>query len=149
LGQLIQEVVQLDAENVPCFGFTDPTLSKQFFCLALEPLSRTAHTVVAVQKILEALMIFLGKDPRTSFSLDPEFGLLCLLERSALEVELRFTLSCLQQHLFNGNKHILTYFQWIRHTLTTEDWSDIVSSADSTLPEVRHKFGTQHPTHEM
>jgi hypothetical protein len=113
LGKLIQEVVQLDAETVPCFGFTDPTLLKQFFCLGLEPLSRTTHAVVVVQKILEALTILLGKDPRTSFSLDPNLGLLCLLEHSALEVELRFTLSCLQWCLFNRNKHILTYFQRI------------------------------------
>jgi hypothetical protein len=88
LGQLIQEVAQLDAETVPCFFFTDPALLKQFICLSLDPLSRTAHAVVAVQQILEALTVFLGKDPRSSFSLDPDFGLLGLLEHSALEVEL-------------------------------------------------------------
>jgi hypothetical protein len=63
LGSLIEEVVQLNAKYLPCFPFTDPAFSKQFFCLGLEPLSRIAYAVVAVQQILEALTIFLGKDP--------------------------------------------------------------------------------------
>jgi hypothetical protein len=82
LGQLIEEVVQIEVKTVPCFPFTNPTISKQFFCLALEPLSRKMHAVVAVQQILEALMIFLGKEPKTSFMLDLDYGLLGLLERS-------------------------------------------------------------------
>jgi hypothetical protein len=102
-----------------------------------------------VHQILEALTIFLGKDPKTSFTLDPDYGLLGLLERSEYEVELRFTLSCLQRRLANGNKHILTYLQSIRRTLVEEDWSEVVSSADSTLPEIRREFGTVHPTQEM
>jgi hypothetical protein len=88
LGALIEEVVQLNAKYLLCFPFTDTTFSKQFFCLGLEPLSRIAYAVVAVQQILEALTIFLGKDPRTSFTLDPDYGLLGLLERSAHEAEL-------------------------------------------------------------
>jgi hypothetical protein len=55
---------------------------KQFFCVALEPLSCTVHVVVAVQQILEALTISLGKEPKTSFTLDLDYGLLGLLERS-------------------------------------------------------------------
>jgi hypothetical protein len=149
LGQLLEEVAKMDAKTAPCFPFTDPTISRQFFCLSLEPLSRIAHAVVAVQQILQALTIFLGKDPKTSFMLDPDYGLLGLLERSAYEVEMRFMLSCLQRRLGNGNKHILTYFQSIRRTLVNEDWSDIVSSADSMLPEIHREFGTMHPTQEM
>jgi hypothetical protein len=102
-----------------------------------------------VHQILEALMIFLGKDPKTSFMLYPDYGLLRLLERSMYEVELQFTLSCLQRHLANGNKHILTCFQSIRCTLIEEDWSEVVSSADSTLPEIHREFGTVHPTQGM
>jgi hypothetical protein len=108
-----------------------------------------AHVLVAVQQILEALTIFLGREPSTSFTLDPDYGLLSMLERSAYEVELQFILSCLQWQLFNRNKHILTHFQRICHTLTSEDWSDVVSSADSTLPEICREFGTLHPTQEM
>ncbi|KAJ7353602.1 hypothetical protein DFH08DRAFT_956654 [Mycena albidolilacea] len=63
LGSLIEEVVQLNAKYLPCFPFTDPAFSKQLFCLGLEPLSRIAYAVVAVQQIREALTIFLGKDP--------------------------------------------------------------------------------------
>jgi hypothetical protein len=137
LGQLLDEVAKIEAQTVPCFQFTDPTISRQFFCLSLEPLSCVAHAVVAVHQILEALTIFLGKDLKTSFTLDPDYGLLGSLERSEYEVELRFTLSCLQRHLANGNKHILTYLQSIRRTLIEEDWSEVVSSADSTLPEIR------------
>jgi hypothetical protein len=48
LGSLIEEVVQLDAKYLPCFPFTDPAFSKQFFCLGLEPLSCIAYAVVAV-----------------------------------------------------------------------------------------------------
>jgi hypothetical protein len=65
------------------------------------------------------------------------------------EVELQFMLSCLQRRLANGNKHILTYFQHICHTLINKDWSDIVSSMDSTLPKIHREFGTVHPTQEM
>jgi hypothetical protein len=149
LGSLIEEVVGFDAKYLPCFPFTDPAFSNQFFCLGLEPLSRIAYAVVAVQQILEALTIFLGKDPRTSFTLDPDYGLLGLLERSAHEAELRFTVTSLQRRLSNGNKHILSYFHSIRRALVDEDWSDIVSSADSTLPEIRREFGTLNPTQEM
>jgi hypothetical protein len=74
--------VQIEAKTVPCFPFTNPTISKQFFCLTLEPLNHTVHAVVAVQQILEALMIFLGKEPKTSFTLDLDYRLLGLLERS-------------------------------------------------------------------
>ncbi|KAJ7301877.1 hypothetical protein DFH08DRAFT_978395 [Mycena albidolilacea] len=108
LGQLLDEVAKIEAQTVPCFQFTDPTISRLFFCLSLEPLSRVVHAVVAVHQILEALTIFLGKDPKTSFTLDPDYGLLGLLECSEYEVKLRFTLSCLQRRLANGNKHILT-----------------------------------------
>jgi hypothetical protein len=149
LGSLIEEVVQLDAKYLPCFPFTDPAFSKQFFCLGLEPLSCIAYAVVAVQQILEALMIFLGKDPRTSFTLDPNYGLLGLLECSAHEAELRFTVTSLQRWLSNGNKHILSYFHSIRHTLVDEEWNNIGSSANSTLPEIRREFGTLNPTQEM
>jgi hypothetical protein len=38
--------------------------------------------VVAVQQILEALMIFLGKELKTSFTLDLDYRLLGLLEHS-------------------------------------------------------------------
>jgi hypothetical protein len=82
LEQLIKEVVQIEAKTVPCFPFTNPTILKQFFCLALEPLSCTVHAVVVVQQILEALMIFLGKESKTSFTLDLDYGLLRLLECS-------------------------------------------------------------------
>jgi hypothetical protein len=142
-------VVQLDTKYLPCFLFTDPAFAKQFFCLRLETLSRIAHTVIAVQQILEALTIFLGKDPQTSFTLDPDYGLLGLLERSAHEAELCFTITSLQRQLSNGNKHILSYFQSICHTLVDEDWSNISSSADSTLPEIRREFGTLNPMQEM
>jgi hypothetical protein len=63
LGSLIEEVVQFDAKTIPCFPFTDPAFSNQFFCLDLDHLSQVAHAVVVVQQILEALTIFLGKDP--------------------------------------------------------------------------------------
>jgi hypothetical protein len=114
LGSLIEEVVQLNAKYLPCFPFTNPAFSKQLFCLGLEPLSHIAYAVIAVQQILEALTIFLGKDPLTSFTLDPDYRLLGLLERSAHEAELRFTVTSLQQRLSNGNKHILSYFHSIR-----------------------------------
>jgi hypothetical protein len=149
LGQLLDEVAKIEAQTAPCFPFTDPTILRQFFCFSLEPLSRVAHTVVAVHQILEALTIFLGKDPKTSFMLDLDYGLLGLLERSEYEVELQFTLSCLQRRLANGNKHILTYLQSIHRTPVEEDWSEVVSSADLTLPEIRREFGTVHPTQEM
>jgi hypothetical protein len=142
-------VAKIEGQMALCFQFTDPTISRQFFCLSLEPLSRVVHAVVAVHQILEALTIFLGKDLKTSFMLDPDDRLLGLLERSEYEVELRFTLSCLQWRLANGNKHIFTYLQSIRCTLVEEDWSEVVSSADSTLPEIRREFGTVHPTQEM
>jgi hypothetical protein len=74
--------VQIEAKTVPCFPFTNPTILKRFFCLALEPLSRTVYVVVAVQQILEALMIFLGKELKISFMLDLNYGLLGLLEHS-------------------------------------------------------------------
>jgi hypothetical protein len=85
LGQLLKEVAKIEAKTAPCFPFTDPTISRQFFCLSLEPLSRIAHAVVTVQQILEVLMIFLGKDPKTSFMLHPDYRLLRLLERSAYD----------------------------------------------------------------
>jgi hypothetical protein len=149
LGVLIEEVVHFDAKYLPCFPFTDPAFSKQFFCLGVEPLSRIAYAVIVVQQILEALTISLGKDPRTSFTLDPDYRLLGLLERSAHEAELRFTVTSLQRRLSNGNKHILSYFHSIRRTLVDEDWSEISSSADSTLPEIRCEFGTLNPIQEM
>jgi hypothetical protein len=75
--------------------------------------------------------------------------LLGLLERSAHEAELRFTVTSLQRRLSNGNKYILSYFHSIRRTLIDKDWSDIGSSANSMLPEIRREFGTLNPTQEM
>jgi hypothetical protein len=113
-------------------------------------LSRVAHAVVALQQIMDAQPQFLDSSARSSrFVLDPDYGFLYLLERSESTTDLRFAFTCLQRRVENGNQHLLTYFRSFRQTLTSEDGSDRLSSADSTISEVLKEFGSQHPLKEI
>jgi hypothetical protein len=150
LGALVEEVLSYDAAAAGLVPSADPETQKHFYCLNLQMLSRVAHAVVALQQIMDAQAQFLDSSTRTSwFVLDPGYGFLYLLERSESATDLRFALTCLQRRVENGNRHVLTYFRSIRQTLTSEDGSDQLSSADSTISEVRKEFGSQHPLKEV
>ncbi|KAJ7712003.1 hypothetical protein B0H14DRAFT_3524222 [Mycena olivaceomarginata] len=150
LGALVEEVLSYDAAAAGLVPSADLETQKRFYCLNLRMLSRIAHAVVALQQIMDAQAQFLDSSTRNSqFVLDPGYGFLYLLERSESATDLHFAFTCLQKRVENGNRHILTYFCSIRQTLTSEDGSDRLSSADSTISEVRKEFGSQHPLKEV
>jgi hypothetical protein len=150
LEALVEEVVSYDAAAAGLVPLADPETQKCFYCLNLRMLSRIAHAVVALQQIMDAQAQFLDSSTRNSrFVLDPGYGFLYLLERSESATDLHFAFTCLQKRVENGNRHVLTYFRSIRQILTNEDGSDRLSSADSTISEVRKEFGSQHPLKEV
>ncbi|KAF7334343.1 hypothetical protein MSAN_02379200 [Mycena sanguinolenta] len=146
LPELVREVLDIDAATVP---IVVSDTSVRYYYLHLQSLNRVAHAVVALQQILESLTAFLGKNPTTSFRLDPKFAFLYMLEDSAEEMELRFALTTLQLRMQGANRHVLQYLRGIRDTLTGENSDDRLSSADSTISEVRREFGTQAPGREL
>ncbi|KAK7059540.1 hypothetical protein R3P38DRAFT_2758961 [Favolaschia claudopus] len=148
LPDTIASVLKIDAAAVGLRSMEEPDTSKKIYSLGLDELGQTAHAALAVQQILEALTIFLDKDPKSSFLLDPGFGFLKLAERSEQAAEVRFALSTLQRRLFGANTHIMQYFNGIRETITG-DASSEKFSIDSTITEVRQEFGTQHPSKEL
>ncbi|KAJ7233608.1 hypothetical protein B0H12DRAFT_1239294 [Mycena haematopus] len=149
LSDLIKEVESFPADTVRLIPTVDSVTLAKRWSLNLLQLSSVAHAVVGIQQILDALTIFLRKDPTISFSLDPGFGFLSMLELSDEILDLRFVLECLQLRLVRADKHIALYLQRIKSTLTSTDLSDQVSSVNSTISEVRREFGTQHPIKEL
>ncbi|KAJ7920731.1 hypothetical protein B0H13DRAFT_2319013 [Mycena leptocephala] len=149
LSELIERVMQMDATAVTIVPSADPQTQERFYSLNLGCLAAVGHAVIAVQQILEALTVFLRRDPSTSFSLDPSFGFTYMLELCASQKELRFALSTLQLRLYRADVHIRSYLLSIRETLTNEQYSERVSSVNSTVSEVRREFGGQHPRKEL
>ncbi|KAJ7843046.1 hypothetical protein B0H13DRAFT_2364945 [Mycena leptocephala] len=149
LSDLVEGVVQLDAAKVTLMPTADPETEERYYSLNLASLSLVGHTVVAMQQILQALTIFLRRDPATSFYLDPGYGFLYMLEICSSQKELRFALTTLQMCLARANVHVRSYFRGIRETLTNEQFSEQISSVDSTISEVRRDFGGQHPRKEL
>ncbi|KAK7015960.1 hypothetical protein R3P38DRAFT_2786361 [Favolaschia claudopus] len=148
LPNTIASVLKIDAAAVGLRSMEEADTSKKIYSLGLDELGQMAHAALAVQQILEALTIFLDKDPQSSFLLDPGFGFLKLAERSEQAAEVRLALSTLQRRLFGANTHIMQYFNGIRETITG-DASSEKFSIDSTVTEVRQEFGTQHPSKEL
>ncbi|KAJ7232761.1 hypothetical protein B0H12DRAFT_1239517 [Mycena haematopus] len=149
LSDLIKEIEGFPAETVRLIPTVDSVTHAKCWSLNLLQLASVAHAVVGIQQILDALTIFLHKDPITSFSLDPGFGFLSLLESGEEILDLRFALECLQLRLVRADKHIALYLQRIKATLTSTDLSDQVSSVNSTISEVRREFGTEPPIKEL
>ncbi|KAK7016655.1 hypothetical protein R3P38DRAFT_2541833 [Favolaschia claudopus] len=145
----IVTVLKIDAGAVGLRTLEEEETQKRIYSLGLEELAKAAHAVLAVQQILEALTVFLQKDPKRSFTLDLGFGFLRLMERSEQAAEVRFALSTIQRRLHGANTHIMKYFYGIRETLTGDAPSEQLSSVDSTITEVREEFGTQHPSKEL
>ncbi|KAJ7834942.1 hypothetical protein B0H13DRAFT_2369543 [Mycena leptocephala] len=149
MSSLVQQVVQLDAATVLLVPTASPESQERFYSLNLTSLSMVGHAVVGIQQILQALTIFLCRDPATSFYLDPSYGFLHMLESCSSQKELRFALSTLQLRLQRADIHVRSYLLSIRETLTNEQFSEQVSSVDSTISEVRREFGGQHPRKEL
>ncbi|KAJ7878922.1 hypothetical protein B0H13DRAFT_2346314 [Mycena leptocephala] len=149
LSDLVEGVVQLDAAKVTLMPTADPETEERYYSLNLASLSLVGHAVVAMQQILQALTIFLRRDPATSFYLDPGYGFLYMLEICSSQKELRFALTTLQMCLARADVHVRSYFRGIRETLTNEQFSEQISSVDSTISEVRRDFGGQHPRKEL
>jgi hypothetical protein len=133
LSELIERVMQMDATTVTIVPTADPQTQERFYSLNLGCLAAVGHAVVAVQQILEALTVFLRRDQSTSFSLDPGFGFTYMLELCPSQKELRFALSTLQLRLYRADVHIRSYLLSIRETLTNEQYSERVSSVNSTV----------------
>ncbi|KAK7015407.1 hypothetical protein R3P38DRAFT_2543755, partial [Favolaschia claudopus] len=149
LPDTIASVLKIDAAAVGLRTIEEAGTLKRIYSLGLDELGQTAHAALAVQQILEALTVFLDKDPQKSFLLDPGFGFLtALAERSEQAAEVRFALSTLQRRLFGANTHIMQYFRSIQETITGDASSERFS-IDSTITEVRQEFGTQHPSKEL
>ncbi|KAK6988366.1 hypothetical protein R3P38DRAFT_2573404, partial [Favolaschia claudopus] len=148
LPDTIASVLNIDAAAVGLRTIEEAGTLKRIYSLELEELGQTAHAALAVQQILEALTVFLDKDPQKSFLLDPGFGFLKLAERSEQAAEVRFALSTLQRRLFGANTLIMQYFRSIQETITGDASSERFS-IDSTITEVRQEFGTQHPSKEL
>ncbi|KAK7043389.1 hypothetical protein R3P38DRAFT_2510740, partial [Favolaschia claudopus] len=149
LPDLLSKAMLIDTENATLIPGVDAETNRHYFCLNLKNLTHLAHAVVAVQQILEALTLFLDRDPNTSFVLDPGYSFLYMTEHCEVQVELRYAVSVLQMRLDRANHHILLYFQSIRETLVDESLDERISSVDSTISEVRKEFGSQHPTKEL
>ncbi|KAJ6547274.1 hypothetical protein B0H19DRAFT_1266213 [Mycena capillaripes] len=151
LSDLIQSAVQIDASSFSVVPTVNPETTEHCFSLNLLQLSAMAHAVVAVQQILEALHAFLGRDPATSFSIDPRYRFLYMLEACPSRTELRFVFSSLQMRLGRLDQHIHTYLKGIRETLigTSETLSESLASVESTISDVRREFGTQPPQKEL
>ncbi|KAJ7194618.1 hypothetical protein B0H12DRAFT_958336, partial [Mycena haematopus] len=140
LSELVEEVCQYDPEKVRLIVTADPETGDRYYGLNLMQLARVANAVVGMQQILDALTEFLRQDPATSFSLDPGYGFLYMLERSVAPMELRFALAFLQMRLPKADNHIRSYFIRIRKSLVDQAFSDQVSSVDSTISDVRREF---------
>ncbi|KAJ7101568.1 hypothetical protein B0H15DRAFT_745838, partial [Mycena belliarum] len=149
LSHLIAKIEGYDAEQVVLISRIDPLTQAESFNLSLAVLAEVANAVVAVQQILDALHTFLRKKRASAFVLDPNYGFLYMLEKCANEFELRFAFSSLQLRLVRADHHIRSYLQSIRSHFTGIEPSEVISSVDSTVSEVREVFGSEPPTKEL
>ncbi|KAJ7190838.1 hypothetical protein GGX14DRAFT_579529 [Mycena pura] len=149
LSDAVQLVARIDANSTKLNLTVDPASDECYYCLNLHELALVAHVVVAVQQILEALTIFLGRRPSTSFIVDPKFGFLYMLEKCKSRTDLRFTLSTLQLRITRADHHIRSYLRRTREILTGQLPDDSISTVDSTISEIRAAYGMVSPTHEL
>ncbi|KAJ7103669.1 hypothetical protein B0H15DRAFT_977057 [Mycena belliarum] len=149
LSDLVSKVARYEASAIAWEPLRDPATLEEYYGLPLDILEEVAHASVAVQQVLDALHSFLNRKPSTAFTLDPRFSFLYMLEACPSRSELRFYFCSLQLRLVRADKHIRSYLSSIRAHYTGEEPSDVISSVDSTISEVREAFGTEHPTKEL
>ncbi|KAJ7100003.1 hypothetical protein B0H15DRAFT_770896, partial [Mycena belliarum] len=149
LSGLIAKVASYEDSAVAWETLEDPSTKEEYFGLPLTILAEVAHASVATQQILDALHSFLGRKQSTAFNLDPNFAFLYMLEACRSRTDLRFYFASLQLRLVRADKHICSYLQNIKAHYTGKEPSEVVSSVDSTISEVREAFGTAPPTKEL
>ncbi|KAJ7758473.1 hypothetical protein DFH07DRAFT_958329 [Mycena maculata] len=143
------KIAQYDASAAKLIPIADPTSGERGYALNLKWLSKVAHAVVAAQQVLGALHSFLGRQRRTSFDIDPGFIFTYMLERCTSRTELLFALTSLQLRLVCADGHIRLRLCEIRQALTNEQFSDRLSSINSTISDVRAEFSMGHPQKEL
>ncbi|KAJ7703612.1 hypothetical protein B0H17DRAFT_869347, partial [Mycena rosella] len=110
------------------------------YCIAPEILVVFGHVCLEVQQVLDGLAEFLNKSHRQQFSLDPHHRFLKLLESHDSRTKIAYAFLTIQTHLRFADIHIKKYLNSIQHLLTNSISDECVSSADSTVTEVRSDF---------
>ncbi|KAJ7253204.1 hypothetical protein C8J57DRAFT_1077057, partial [Mycena rebaudengoi] len=149
LPSSIAEISKIDAGSLPTNSVCDLGNGERCFCLDLTQLSAMAHTVLAVQQILDALNEFLDRKPSARFVLDPDFRFLYLMEKCTSRREIQFAFSAMQLRLSRADTHIRSYLASVRETLTGQSVDERISSVNSTLSEVQAGFGTESASREL
>ncbi|KAJ7236764.1 hypothetical protein C8J57DRAFT_961182, partial [Mycena rebaudengoi] len=149
LPSSIVEILKIDAESLAINSVRDPSNGERCFCLDLTKLSAMAHTVLAVQQILDVLNEFLSRKPSARFILDPDFQFLYLMERCKSRWEIQFAFSAMQLRLSRADTHIRSYLASVRETLMGRSVDERISSVNSTLSEVRAEFGRESASREL
>ncbi|KAJ7622401.1 hypothetical protein FB45DRAFT_1032067 [Roridomyces roridus] len=103
----------------------------------------------SVSLILDGLTAFTGRTFATRLVVDPNFGFLYRLEEYEDEVQIRFVFSMLQLRLMRADENIRKQLKRIRRTITGVENEGSISSANSTLSEVRLQYGTVSKSHEL
>ncbi|KAK7455908.1 hypothetical protein VKT23_010948 [Stygiomarasmius scandens] len=109
----------------------------------LELLKDVAHAALAINQILNALNNFLKRDPERSFTFDPNYALLHLLESCSDGNICLVALQAYRVRMMSAGKHICANLRAIhRASLKPDDLETVDSSSlYSTRLSTRTEFG--------
>ncbi|KAJ7619331.1 hypothetical protein FB45DRAFT_713610, partial [Roridomyces roridus] len=147
LSEAIDELVSIDATSI-MVALLENREGVNYYGLGFVELESIAHITVAVQQILDALSAFSSKQPKARFTVDPNYGYLCLLEENEHSATIRILFSSLQLRLKRADTHIRKQLANLRRIWTNDD-EGTLGSVNSTVTDVRQYYGMVSPRTEL
>ncbi|KAF7291192.1 TY3B-TY3B protein [Mycena indigotica] len=140
LAEAVEEVRTLRSEDVSLVDRGSTVDGNDLLGIPISTLTLLAHVTVAAQQILANLTTFAARNVRSSFMVDVGYSFLTILEGHSDATTILGTLGVLQLRLSRAVVHIRKQLNEIRRNLTGVEVESIAST-NSTLSEVRHKYG--------